>query len=122
MKTRYAAHLILAVDTDGPADRPIPFYENVVLVQADTDAEAMRQACRLGRAEAAADPGDFRWGGQPARWRFVGVRKLIECQPPAGRERLGYGSEVTYSQMAVRSEADLQRLAAGEPVEVTYHE
>jgi hypothetical protein len=124
MKTKYAAHLIMAVRFDTPRPGPIPFYENVVLIYADSDDDALRKACRIGRDEAAVEENDFRWGGRPARWEFAGVRKLIACRGPAGSgtDRIGHGAEVTYSEMAVRSEADLKKLVTGEPVEVMYNE
>jgi len=122
MKTKYAAHLIMAVRYRDHPRETIPLYENVLLVYADTDDEAMRQACALGRAEAAETDESFRWNGHPARWEFVGVRKLITCQPHGLSDRIGHGAELTYSLMVVRSEADLKKLVAGDPVEITYHE
>jgi hypothetical protein len=117
---KYAAHLILAVRFRDKSQKSIPCYENVVLVYASDDEEAMRRAREFG-ADAAAD--EFEWDGRPARWEFVGVRKLIECRTPRSADnRLGAGTEVTYSQLVLASEEDLQKLVAGEPVTVSYEE
>jgi Domain of unknown function (DUF4288) len=121
VKTKYAAHLVLAIKwRDGPQPS-IPLFENVRLVYAESDADAHRLACALGRQEEEdlTDDG-LRWDGRPARYEFVGVRKLIECRPADGR--LGHGAEVTYSQLTVRTEDDLKKFAAGQPVEVLYQE
>ena len=124
METKYAAHLVMAIKwRDGPQPT-IPLYENVRLVFADSDTDAHRLACALGRQEEAdlADDG-LKWAGRPARYEFVGVRKLIECRSADGENgRLGHGAEVTYSQLAVRGEDDLKKFAAGQPVEVLYQE
>lgn len=123
MKTKYAAHLIQAIRFRDGAQDHIPLYENVVLVEADTDDEAMRIAEEYGRAEAADDDPSFTWGGHPAYWQFAGVRKLIECREPcADDDPVLSRTELTYSQMSVRSEGDLKKLVGGEPVEILYEE
>jgi hypothetical protein len=122
MKVKYAAHLIMAVRfREGRQDR-FPCYENVVLVYANSDEEAMQKAREYGEAEAEAGE-TFDWNERPAYWEFVGVRKLIECRTPGSQDdKIGPGTEVTYSLLVLPSEEDLRRLADGEPVTVTYQE
>jgi hypothetical protein len=122
MTTSYAAHLVMAVRVAAPENGAIPLYETVVLIAAESDDEAMREACAIGRADAADPDPTFRWGGHPARLEFVGVRKLISCQPRGLSGKIESGAELTYSQMSVRSEDDLRKLVEGEPVEVVYEE
>lgn len=122
MSTHYAAHLIMAVRFRDPPQDGIPFYENVVLIDAESADEAWAKAEELGREDAADDDLSFCWGDRPARWEFVGVRKVITCEPRGLDDRIGPGAELTYSQMSVRSEDDLKKLVEGEPVEVTYEE
>lgn len=122
MSTQYAAHLIMAIKYRDPPQDRIPLYENVVLIDARSDDEAWDRAEVIGREDAAQDDASFRWDGRPARLEFVGVRKVISCQPRGLSERIESGAELTYSQMSVRSEADLQKLVDGEPVEVVYEE
>ena len=123
--TRYAAHLILAVRfRDGRQDR-FPCYENVVLLEAETDDEAMTMAEEYGKEDARDLDDDFRWGDRPAYWEFVGVRKLIECreaEPGFPDDPVLSRTELTYSRMELASEEDLRKLAGGEPVAVTYEE
>jgi hypothetical protein len=122
MNAQYAAHIIMAVKYREPPQSSIPFYENVVLIDAASDDEAWDKAEELGREDGKDDDPSFRWGDHPARLEFVGVRKLISCQPRGLSERIENGAELTYSQMSVRSEADLKKLVDGEPVEVVYEE
>ena len=122
MKTQYAAHLIMAVKYRNEPQSDIPFYENVLLIDAGSDDEAWDKAEEIGREEGADDDLSFRWNEHPARLEFVGIRKLITCQPRGLSDRIESGAELTYSQMSVRSEADLKKLVDGEPVEVVYEE
>jgi hypothetical protein len=59
-------------------------------------------------------------GGEPARWVFEGVRKLALCQDSEARPR--DGTEVSYIQLRVRSEAALRKLVNSERVSVEYLE
>jgi hypothetical protein len=122
MSIKYAAHLIMAIRfVEGKQER-FPCYENVVLVYAKDEDEALEQARKYGEEEAKAG-GQFCWNDREAVWKFLGVRKLIECRTPGNLDnRLGRGTEVTYSLLELPNEEALQKLAAGEPVEVTYRE
>ena len=122
MITQYAAHIIMAVRYREPPQDAIPFYENVVLIDAGSDDEAWDKAEELGREDATDDDPSFTWGDRPARWEFVGVRKLITCQPRGLDDAIGPGTELTYSQMSVQNEDDLKKLVEGEPVQVNYEE
>jgi len=122
MTTSYAAHLVMAVRVADTAGGAIPVYENVVLIDAESDDAAMREACAIGRADVAEPDPSFRWDGRPARLEFVGVRKLMTCQPRGLSHKIESGAELTYAQLSVRSEADLRKLVEGEPVEVVYEE
>ncbi len=115
--TSFAVHTLLAVRVEGTTD--IPVYENVLLIQAADGEDAERRATEIASLE---EEEVFRWDGKPARLEFVGIRKVIECQPFGTAKRIGSGAELTYSVLAVASEADLKKLVAGDPVTVTYSE
>jgi Domain of unknown function (DUF4288) len=116
--TWYAAHIILWVKFKGRGQDHFPVWENIVLIEAESEAEAFTKAEVHGRAQEGDEDGHFRWDGKPARWVFAGVRKLTECVFP--EERPGDGTEVTYSQLDLKSEADVNALAAGKPVRLRY--
>ena len=119
---KYAAHVILGVRFRDGEQSSFPCYENVLLIDAETDDDALAEAERLGQMEAADDD-SFRWDDRPARWEFVGVRKLIECRTPGGDDTKAInGTELTYSHFTLASEGDLRRFADGEAVTVRYEE
>ena len=118
--TWYAAHIVMFVELKDRTQPRYPVWENVVLVQAATEAEAFEKAERHGRSEEGDDGGTFRWGGRPARWVFAGVRKLTEC--PTASERPDDGTEVTYNEFELASRAAVEKLAAGEPVSAVFRD
>jgi hypothetical protein len=119
----YAAHVIMSVEFKDPADQTsYPLWENIVLVEADSEDEAWTQAKRLGLEEETAGTDGFRWNGRPALWRFAGVRKVIECRSDSPDDRPTHGAEVSYSQMSVPDKESLAKLVQGEAVEVRYEE
>jgi len=132
--TWYAAHLIQYVRfLDGIQDR-YPCYDNVVLIEASSVANAVADAEEIGRTAYGADSGTgFTWDNRPAEWVFAGLRKLIECEDagvsaPDAPDRYdaafrpGHGTEVTYSEIEVQTRQELIDLVAGQPVHVLYDE
>ncbi len=105
-----------------------------MLIEASSVADAVAAAEDIGRTTYEADSGvGFTWNERPAEWVFAGLRKLIECEdagvsaPGAPNRydadfRPGHGTEVTYSQIEVRTGQELIDLVAGEFVRVLYDE
>jgi hypothetical protein len=114
--TWYAAHLIMRVKFKDRDRTPISIWENIVLVQADSDEEAFRKASQRGQEGEGDSDGTFRWDGHPAEWVFAGVRKLTLCEDK--NRRPGDGTEVSYLEMEVSSEDRLRKLVAGAPTSV----
>ncbi len=111
----YAAHLVLYVKLkEHPQDR-FPLWENIVLVQANSEEEALAKAEHHGREDEGDDGGTFRWDGKPAQWVFAGVRKLTACQDATKRPTAG--TEITYIEMEATTQA-LAKLLRGEPASV----
>lgn len=119
MSTWYVAHIIMYVEYKSGEQEPIPVWENIVLIEADSDKEAFAEAEEIGKSEAVDDDGGFAWMGRPARWVFGGVRKLTF---PEGDGRPGHGTEVTYLQLRLASKQDLKKLVDSEKVNVMYDE
>lgn len=97
-----------------------PVWENIVLVEADSQSQAFEKAERCERRGEGDDGGTFRWGNQPAKWVFAGVRKLTECALVA--DRPGDGTEVSYSELEVDSRAAIDQFVAGDRVTVCYND
>lgn len=114
--TWFAAHVVMAVEYKSKRQKHWPVWENVVLVQAKSEEEAFAKAERYGRSEEGDDDGTFTWQGQPARWLFVGIRKITACVDSANRP--GDLAEVTYNEFEVGSWDRLQDYAAGKAATV----
>ena len=77
--TWYAAHIVMLVRFKQGVQRRFPAWENIVLVQAQDENEALSKAESLGQRGAGDDGGSFKWDGKLATWEFAGVRKVTEC-------------------------------------------
>lgn len=116
----YAAHLIMVAKFKDKCQDKYPIWENVILLSANSDDEALSKAEKRGKEDESGSESEFLWEGRPAIWTFVGVRKLIECVDTDTRP--GDGTEITYSELELGSEDALAKLVAGEPVIVNYQE
>ncbi len=113
--TWYAAHIILYFKLRNRKQRRFRVWENIVLIRAHDSEEAFAKAEERGREEAVDDE-SLTWGGYPARVIFAGVRKLTLCEDRAARP--SDGTEITYIEMDLQSEAAIRKLVEAEPVAV----
>ncbi len=116
MSLWYAAHILLYVRRKANPDGKIPVWENIILIEADSEEIALAKAEERGKQDEGDDDGTFHWGGQPAEWVFAGVRKLTLCED--SEKRPGDGSEISYTEMEVNSEQALANLLKGKPAAV----
>jgi len=114
----YVAHTILAVKFKEGMQRTVTAWENVLLVQADSDAEAVAKAEYRARSYEGDAEGTFSWEGRPARWEYAGIRKIIRCPD----DQLADGSELTFSYFVVPDTDTLRVLVEGEAVDARYVE
>jgi hypothetical protein len=114
----HAAHLVLYVKYKEHPQTTYPLWENVVLIEAGTEEEAMAKAERRGREDEGDCSGSFHWDDKPATWVFAGVRQLIRCVDPEERPR--DGTEVTYNEMEVDSLETLNQFVQGRPAAVRF--
>jgi hypothetical protein len=113
----FAAHIIMYIAFKDGRQDTWPVWENVVLVNADTeDAARARAAGYAHEAEGDCDA-TLLWAQRPASWVFAGVRKLVKCD--SDPERPGDGTEITYTEMALSTLDAVRDLAAGRRVSVT---
>ncbi len=115
----YAAHTIMRVKLKEHQQDQYPIWENVILIEANSDDEALSKAQERGK-EDEIQSDDFTWEGHPAILTFEGVRKIIDCQEKNDFPR--DGTEITYSQMLVASEEALLQLVEGKSIIVQYDE
>lgn len=115
----YAAHLVMFARLKGNVrQQTFPVWENIVLIEADSEDEAMKNAEQHGHEEEGDDDGTFRWASKPAEWVFAGVRKITLCQDSQKRPK--NGTELSYTELELGSEEAVYQLMEGEPVCVRF--
>lgn len=114
----FAAHAIMRVVFKDGFNDYIPIWENIYLIEVDSSDEAYQKAVAKALKSEGDSLGTFSWDDHPARWEFVGIRKIIACDD----DPIEIGVEVTYSQFRLQGEDALRKLVAGESVEIVYEE
>jgi len=114
----YAAHAIMYVKVkDGRQDK-YPFWENIILIEAETDDQAFQKAEARARDDEGDSQGTLTYQGRPANLVFAGIRRLVSCTDPLDQPT--DGTEITYLEMEIESEDCFTKLLNGEPVQVRY--
>jgi len=120
--TWFAASAIMFVEfKDGTQDY-YPVWENVLLIEADDANEALRLAQQRAKEDEGDSDGSFRCNDRPARWVLAGIRKVLTVAHRSAMGQLQSGDEATFTEFVVRDRAALDRLTAGESVELEYVE
>ena len=119
----FAAHCVSYVKfLDGEPQDRYQLEENIVLVQAEGFDEAKKLGIEIGKSCYAH--GELTADGRPAKYEFIGVRKVIEVSAiatlpaPSPEWRPGSGAELSYSTYATRDEASMRAFARGESAEL----
>ncbi len=114
----YAAHAIMVVRYKDSPQKTVPFWENIILIEAESEDEAWSKGIARAKEDEGDSEGSFTWDGRPATWCFAGIRKLVAAPDPDAKP--GHGTEITYLEMEVDNEESLARLLDGESVPVRY--
>jgi len=114
----YAAHILMLVKFKRGQQRRVPAWENVVLIEAEDDDEAIAKAEEIGLKECSDGDGSARWGGRPFTWEFAGVRRVCSCAVMGNRP--SSGDELTFSELEFESLAAAKRYADGRPLAVRH--
>lgn len=125
----FAAHAVYVFECIASPQTEFTVQENVLLVRARSSKAALAAATRLAKRDELVDA-SLTLDGEPARQRFLGIRKVVECASRAsdraskdGRVRdIRSGSEATYLSYRVANRADLRRLMQGKEAGVTIEE
>jgi len=110
----YAVHVVMAIYLKAEFSETFPVYENVFLIHASTEQEAVRQGVEIGECEEGDSEGSLTWDGKPAMQKFMGVRKTVLCVD--SRNRPTEKTEITYSQFLFSSEGDVKKFCRGQSV------
>jgi hypothetical protein len=123
--TWFAASLIIwsrSYEEQERGDGPCHVWERVLVVEADDVDEATSKVTKFGEADVASNSENVETGDNVGmdRLTFMGVRKIREIDALTGDGHAEFPVEVTFSEMEVRTKADLLKLAAGGDVLVRY--
>lgn len=100
-------------------------HENMVLIEAQSEFDALRKAKAIGQTETALQD-ELSLDGVPAKRVFAGIRKVVVISNPdtgnLDQDRPSDGTEISYSVYKVSSQEELRQLAEGAEVTVQYVE
>ncbi|OQY43155.1 MAG: hypothetical protein B6242_15190 [Anaerolineaceae bacterium 4572_78] len=116
----YAAHAIMYVKFKDNNQNKYPIMENVVLISAESDDEALEKAEKRAKEDEGDSLNSFTYEGRSATWVYAGLRKLITCVFP--EERPDNGTELTYSEMEVTDKESFEKYVNGEVVTMVYYD
>lgn len=108
----YAAHNLMRIRFRDGLPGPLYVMENVVLLEAATPDAARLLAHARGEADSNESDSTFRCDERPAFWHYAGTRQILSAEDQ--HERPASGTEITYLEYRVETEADLAKLLAGE--------
>jgi len=114
----YAAHAIMFAKFVDENQDKYPIWENIILIKANSDEEALKKAHIRAKEDESQIEGDFTWEGRSASWVFAGIRKLITCVDSELRPK--DGTEITYSEMEIDTVENLSEFVDGNSVTVVY--
>lgn len=131
--TWYGAHIISYVKfTDGKPQERYPLWENIVLINAESDDAAFAEAEEIGKSHY--DGNTLQWDGRPSVWVYGGVRRLVMCrdrsdmiEAPATADSTAsignsHGTEVTYLELEITNEQDFHKFMNNEPITLFFAE
>jgi len=118
----YAAHVVMYVQFKDGDQHHYPVWENILLIESTSDHDALARATTLAKEDEGDHKGSLNWKGRPATMVFAGIRKLMAVSHQAIDDHIGSGDEVTYSEFDLPSREALDRLVAGDDVNLTYVE
>lgn len=120
MEKWYCASIIMMDEYKNHKQDDFHLWENLVLIKAKTDKEALEKAKIIGKTEETDFFGTYRVNKRPAQISFVGIRELLKCVHEDRQP--GDGTEVFYFELSVKSKQDLMKFLNGEKVQVTFEE
>jgi len=120
--TWYAAHAIMYFKLKQGVQDRIPVWENVYLIEADSEKVAEDLATARAKECEGDSQGTLLLAGKPATLAFAGIRKIVAVSHESDAGQLQSGDEVTYSEFEVDSEAQVRQLISGDSVHIEYIE
>lgn len=118
----YSAHLITYFKLKNETQDSYTVWENIVLIEASNETEALNKAQEIGRREAkfSATDKSLTADNQPAEIIFAGVRKIGTVFHNGQDGRLESGDEITFNEFVITDKESIESLVKGEEISVKY--
>jgi len=119
----YISHAIFIVEVISGEQDEYPVWENIFLIEADDDVQALERALVVAR-EHEQITREMKYGDEPAHCVFKGIRQLIGTSDSDSvmSIRLEHGEELSYCYYEVDSKDVIDRLLDGKLQRVLYGE
>lgn len=123
----YCAHAIFYFELKHEPQDSYSIWENVYLVEATTNDEAVSKAEKYAMIDEASSSDTLTLNDKPCWYKYAGIRKVItvsyiEEVADKPDDVPVSGAEVTYSEFEVDTLDEVMRLAKGEMIDVLYRE
>jgi hypothetical protein len=83
-----------------PIDEPLLCWENIILLEAEYDANVWEMAMRRAMDVDASDEYTLRSDYPvPSRWEFAGTRKIVEVRQDSDGASPANGDELTFNTL-----------------------
>jgi hypothetical protein len=96
-------------------------WEHIYLIRAESPDHARDRGVLRAEQDETDSQGTLIVNDRPARLRFLGIRKVVECQDLDPQSGLPVdGTELSYSEFQVPNSMELTKLMTGESATVVY--
>jgi hypothetical protein len=116
---RFVAHNLMVLRPKTPIDQPLLCWENMILLEADFDADLWDLAA--SRAHEVDTSSEFEMRSEypvESRWEFAGTRKIVLVREDAEGDQLSAGDELSFNRLYLRDEIAVNLYAQGEECEL----
>lgn len=98
-------------------------WENVYLLEANSDQEAWKKAEKYAKQYEGDSSGTLTLNGRPVTQKYGGIRKIVSVSNSINiEEGVLEGAEVTFNKFVVKDRKSLDDLISGKPVKIVYEE
>lgn len=96
----FAAHNLMVLRPQTPVDEPLLCWENIILLEAEYDADILEMAAKRATDVDVSDGYSMTpYYPVPARWEFAGTRKIVTVRQDSDGDGLANGDELTFNTL-----------------------
>jgi len=111
----FVAHALMVLRPQRPVDQPLFCWENLILLEAELDADLWSMAeKRALEVDASKEYERHSEYPVPARWEFAGIRKIVQVRNDTEEGRLRSGDELSYNTLLLDSQEDVDIFVSGD--------